>query len=258
VSGAGRFDVAGAGMLLVAVGGLMLATRLPTLTAGPLLAGAVAVGTVGAAAALTVHVVRHPAGFVPLELVRDRVFLTVCACGAALFGTYFSLLFAVPALLGAGPHWSPLQVGVGLLPAGCLGVAGSWLGGRARTKRAPRAAVLLACAGAGLGAAVAAVAAAAWSLILALGVASAALGVGYVLALSTISRRVAQAARGTALGLFNVCFYLAGAVASAGTGMLLETAGTRWALLAVAVVALLGAAAAMTWSHHDDDRELRR
>jgi MFS family permease len=242
-----RFDVLGAVTLLLAVGGLIFATRIPTLDANPARTATVVMWSFGATAALGVHVMRRPTGFVPLRLLRDRMFRTVCAVGAAVFGTYFSLLFAVPTLLGADRHWSALQVGLGLLPASCLGVAGSWLGGRARARRMARPVAVTACACAALGAAIPAVTEEPWSLILALGVASAALGTGYVLTLNAISQHVAAPLRGTALGLFNVCFYLAGAMASAVTGVLLQTTDNSYALFFIAAVALFGAAASCTW-----------
>jgi MFS transporter, DHA2 family, metal-tetracycline-proton antiporter len=242
-----HFGAAGAMTLLLAVGALMLATRIPTLGADPIPAWIAVAGMSGTAGVLAIRLVRQKAGFIPLELIRDRMFLTVCAVGAAVFGTYFSLLFAVPILLSGGWHWSPLEVGTGLLPASCLGIVGSWCGAHTRIQKMPRAAMTVACVGAGLGAVIPAVTEEPWSLILALGAASAALGTGYVLALNAISRQTPASLKGTALGLFNVCFYLAGAVISTVIGLLLEIAASSWALLAIAVVSLLGAAAAGTW-----------
>jgi hypothetical protein len=87
---------------------------------------------------------RRPQGFLPLDVVRNAVVVRSALASSAVPAAWFALLIAVPVVL-VRLGWSPLQVGLALVPSAATGTA------RAEDRRAaagpPRAARSLAVSG---------------------------------------------------------------------------------------------------------------
>ncbi|MGW2013761.1 MFS transporter [Streptomyces sp. NPDC001927] len=112
------FDAVGAGLVTALASALVLIPMAPL--TGALVAAAVVVP-------LTVHVRRHPDGFVPAAVLRSRAFVSSSLLAFAFSTSYFILLFALPELARRHTDWSTEAVGTGQLVALLTGSALSWL-----------------------------------------------------------------------------------------------------------------------------------
>jgi MFS family permease len=251
----GRFDWPGALLVSMVTVGVLLGLELlaagggssPAAAAGALVL--VAAGLLG----LARHLRRTADGFLPRPLVRDRSFMAGCGVGCALFATYFGLLFFVPLQLAVVHGWSPTRVGLTLLPAGILGALGSkFVGGSLALPR--RLAPMMACCAAAGGALLAGGAPRSpWGLVLGLGIASASLGWGHVALVGAIPEQVPAQTRGIALGVFNLWFFLGGALGTVLVGGLLSRVSASVALAALASLPVAGAAASLAWAEGKRD-----
>ncbi len=240
----GRLDVRGAVLVAVAVSGVVVALQSPSTGAGgPVLAAAL-VACIAAAAALRIHVRRRPQGLLPLAVVGNRALLLAAGAGLTLLASYLALLFAVPQRLAAAGA-SPLRVGLLLVPAALAGTLVSrWLGPRLeRLGRARVVAVLGLVSAAGL-ALVAVAGSAPVPLVGSLAMAVMGFAGGQVALVDGIPRLVPEAVRGAALGVFNLVFFIGGAVGTATVGGLEALLGLSGALAVLAVLPVLGAVSA--------------
>ena len=199
---ADRFDGRGAVLLTV------LATALVTLPHAPLAAlGAALV----AAVLLGLHIRRRPEGFVPAALLRTPVFVSSALLALVLSGSYFTLLFSVPRLLGDQAGWNSGAAGAGQLVALLVGSALSWLLAAA-SARMGRPAVLAVLIGVGVLAAAAAAFSGWGPLLLAatVGGVFAATGANACLSMHAAAG-ASESQRPTAIGLFALCYQLGGA-----------------------------------------------
>ncbi|WP_129840110.1 MFS transporter [Streptomyces sp. RFCAC02] len=209
-----RFDTRGAVLLAVLSGGLVL------LPSNPLPA---MVPAVLATILLAVHVRRRPEGSVPAVALRSPRFRGAVLVTIGLSTSYFTLLYAIPDLLGDRAGWSAGAVATGQMTAMLAGSALTlaFAAHAARMSRNAIRAVLL-TAGA-LAALTAALAHGAVALLLAIGAAvftaTSANGIQGAEAASSVPGRE----RATALGLFTLVYLMGGALGPAlATAMVLD------------------------------------
>jgi MFS family permease len=191
------------------------------------------------------HVLRRPDGFLPRDVVGNRVVVWSAVAGASLPAAWFALLVAVPAWL-ALRGWHPLAIGVALIPSAVVALLSSWLSrpilARLGTRRALLVAVLVAAAAllmATVGTAIG------WPalLVAAVAVVTAGFGLGQPAMVTLVSDGTSTEVRGIALGVATLIFLVGGGVGSAVVGGLAGVL-SGWAALAVAAVLPLGGAAA--------------
>ncbi|MEU7802766.1 MFS transporter [Micromonospora arborensis] len=241
-----RVDAGGAALLATAATALVVLIQSPALglsTASGVAAGAV---LVAATAALIARIRHLPDGFVPRTLVTDRVFVQAAVIGAGVYGGLFAVMFAAPLVLVSSHGWSVLAVGVALLPGAVLGaIASRAAGPLANTGRghgflafvAATFSLTLVAASVTGGEPVALIAAASLGF--------AAFAVAQVVLTTQMSARIPATARGGALGLLNLAFFIGGAVGSAAAGALSPSMGPAGAMAVVAVLPLATAVLAL-------------
>ncbi|WP_181043892.1 MFS transporter [Actinokineospora auranticolor] len=198
----GRFDYVGAVLFTVAVSALVLATHFSVAL----------VAVVATAVPLVFWVRRRPAGFLPLEIVRNRVYVGSSLAILVLAVAYFFLLYHVPALLRTVAGWGDTHIGLTQLVVILTGSLSALLI-TANYDRIGRARVIT-------GIALLAAVAQAVALLggvspllpaLALGIAVLTAVAGQATLMVTGIGAVAPEHRPVAVGLFTLCFQLGGA-----------------------------------------------
>ena len=71
--------------------------------------------------AVTAQVRRRPHGFLPVAVVRNATVVRSALSASAVPAAWFALLIAVPVVLVNG-GWTPLQVGLALVPSAATGL----------------------------------------------------------------------------------------------------------------------------------------
>jgi MFS family permease len=243
----GRLDIGGALLVAASVGSLAL-----LLQAGSVGGGARGVAALVALCGVTFalagrHILTRPGGFLPRAVVTNSRLMLAGAAGSALIAAYIAGLFAIPKILTAA-DWSPLQIGIGLLPAALFGAIVSRVSGTL-TARTPRHRLVAAFgAMSTLGLLVAAAGAAHPPVLIGgFALVVAGFGGGQVPLVDAVPGLVAPELRGIALGTFNLVFFTGGAVGAATAGGLAETLGLPWALACLALLPAVAPAAA-TWA----------
>ena len=237
----GSFDVAGCVATAAVIAGALAILQAPT--AGGL------VGTVGAALLVTgvpaavLLARRRPDGFLPRDVIADGRIMRPAVATLALLGAYFAMLLAVPELLAASRGWSPLQIGLALLPAAAAGAIASRVTGRvAPTAGRPRTASAIAV----LTLVCLAVASAAPTSAVALVVGLAGASIGFAASQAALVDEVAALAPvhvlGAALGVFNMVTFVGGSMGPALVGGLSGVVGLS-AAVAATTLGPLGALA---------------
>lgn len=236
---AGGFDVRGALLTTAGVTGLVL--MLQGLTIGTEMVGIGAALTVVGGSLLARHMRHHANGIMPPDVVRDRVLWWPALAGLAVSASYFAVLFAVPTLLADRQGWSPLEIGLALVPAAVIGAVGARLAARVSTRfgSGPTIVVgtMMGLVGVIVGAALPGNPLAA---ILALAGVSGGYGFGQPALLDLVSNLAAEERRGAALGLFTLTFFFGGSVGSAIVGVVGDRAGLAVGLSAVLVLGPAG------------------
>lgn len=233
-------DLRGAVLVAAAGTGLVLLVQSPS--------AGIVVGAVGSALlvvgglATTAHVRARPNGFLPRAVIGNRMVTASGLAAASCPAAWFALLTAVPALL-TDHGWSPLQIGLGLMPSAIAGVVISRLSGPVLERLGePRAL----CVAATIAASALLLAAAAVSLdsvallLGAVALVTVAFGIGQPALVSAVGASVAPAIRGVALGLATFLILLGAGVGSAALGGLPELLGTVGSLLTLAALPVLG------------------
>ncbi len=231
-----RLDVVGALLVALTAGGFVLMVQSPS-TGLVVLALGVALAVIGVPVT-TAWVRRHPAGFLPVSVVRDRSVLRHAAAGASVPAAWFALLVAVPAVLLAD-GWEPWQVGLVLVPSAVVALLVPRLTGSLMVAYGPTRAMGFAAVLSAVALAIAAAGAAlVWPVLLALSVVlvTVAFGIGQPALSAAVSDAVAPEVRGVALGVATLVFLVGGSIGSAVVGGLGEAWGIGAALLLLAVL----------------------
>ncbi|NGO80316.1 MFS transporter [Streptomyces sp. YC504] len=200
----GSFDVRGAGAVVALATALVLIPQ--TGAALPVLFAALV-----AAGLLVLHVRRRPEGLVPAAVVRSPRFIGAALTALAVSTSYFTLLFALPRLIGDRAGWAPSSIGIGQMIALLAGSALSW-GIAAASVRMSRRAVYGVFLVLGALAPLTAVYAARAPLLLVAATVAVFTATGSNAVLSVYAGKAAPAAqRPSAIGLFVLCYQLGGA-----------------------------------------------
>ncbi|MFC8848742.1 MULTISPECIES: MFS transporter [unclassified Micromonospora] len=236
-------DWAGAFLLALAVGGLLLAVESATVEVARPSVLALVVITCAAGSLLVVHSKRHPTGFLPAAVVHDRVFWHCGLVGAGVYGGLFAAVYAVPNALARLGH-SAGTVGVLLLPGAIVGAVLARLATAACGRMPPNK--VLAAMAVLFSAAILLAAADRRPAILvgAAAVGFAAFAFAQMNLTATLSARIAADARGGAVGTLNLLFFLGGALGSMTCAVFWKPCGLPAAFAATAVFPAAAAIAA--------------
>jgi MFS transporter, DHA2 family, metal-tetracycline-proton antiporter len=237
-----RIDVAGVGLLAVAVSALLVLVQAETLgLSTPLVLSAV-LATVTASSVLVWHLRRTVTGVVPMDLLRDPTFVRAAAVGAGVYGGLFSMMWGTPQILVLGHGWSVLAVGAALLPGALGGAVLSRLAGR--LIGGGRGSWILATCAASAGLCTIG----AWlfdsspiALIVGASCAFAAFAVTQVVTTALMSARIPPERRGGAIGVLNLAFFVGGGLGSSVAGALSHHAPVAAALAMVSALPLAAA-----------------
>jgi MFS family permease len=235
-----RLDVVGAVLVALTAAGLVLLVQSPA-------SGAV-VATVGGlllvlgVPAVTASVRRRPEGFLPVEVVTNGTVLRSALASAAVPAAWFALLIAVPAVL-VGQGWTPLEVGLALVPSAATGLLAPRVAGPLLARIGARRSLAVSGTLAALALAVAALGAATGSapvLVAAVVGVTGAFGLGQPALMEAVGSAVAPEVRGVALGLATLVFLVGGGIGSAVVGGLGEVVGIPRSLLLLGLLPLAG------------------
>jgi MFS family permease len=236
-------DARGAGLVALLVVGMVLVLQSPSTGAGPEVLAGAGTGGLAAAALLARHVRRTPDGFLPLALVRDRLFVLTAVTGPTLLAPYLGLLLAIPQILADTRGWTPLQVGLTLVPAAMLGAVASRVAGTSAERVRPFRLVAVLAGGSACGLLLAAATPHPLLLVAGLALAAAGFAGGQTALLDSVTAHVAPDVRGAAIGTFNLLYFTGGAIGTAATGGL---SGLLSLPASLAVLAVLPAAGVLT------------
>jgi MFS family permease len=249
-----RLDLLGAVLVAATASGLVLLVQSPSSGGVVAVVGAVLLA-LGVPAA-TAQVRRRPEGFLPLAVVRQPVVVRSALAASAVPAAWFALLIAVPAVLAAR-GWSPLSIGLALVPSAVTGFLAPRLAGPLLVSFGPArslvasgltaaVALTLAAAGAALGSAV--------LLVGAVVLVTFAFGLGQPALMAAVGGAVPADVRGVALGIATLVFLVGGGVGSAVVGGIGEVLGIDGSLLLLALLPLLGRCRCCPPCASSDDR----
>ncbi|MGH3874355.1 MAG: MFS transporter [Pseudonocardiaceae bacterium] len=235
-----RFDVLGAVCVAAAATGLVLLLQSPATGAVVAVVGAVLLAT-GVPAALA-RIRARPDGFLPRAIVTNGVVLRSAFAAAAIPAGWFALLVAVPLVLAAH-GWSPLGVGLVLVPAALLGllmprvtgwVLPRWGAARTLAVVCPVTVVVLLVAALGAATGTSSL------LVVAVAVLTVAFGIGQPAMIVAVTGAVDDAQRGVALGVTTLLFLAGAGVGAAVVGGLGEVLGISGALSVLVALPVAG------------------
>ena len=238
-----RLDLLGAALVAATASGLVLLVQSPSSGVTVAVVGALLLA-LGVPAA-TARIRRRPEGFLPLAVVRQPVVVRSALAASAVPAAWFALLIAVPAVLAAR-GWSPLAIGLALVPSAVTGFLAPRLAGPLLVRLGPARSLVLSGGTAALALAVAAGGAAASSAVLlvaAVVLVTFAFGLGQPALMAAVGAAVPADVRGVALGIATLVFLVGGGVGSAVVGGFGEAVGIDGSLLLLALLPLLGALA---------------
>ncbi|MCZ2805101.1 MFS transporter [Modestobacter sp. VKM Ac-2983] len=236
-----RLDVLGAVLVAGTAAGLVLLVQSP--------ASGVVIAAVGAALlglgvpAVAAQVRRRPEGFLPTAVLREPVVVRSALAASAVPAAWFALLIAVPSVL-AGEGWTPLHIGLALVPSAVTGFLAPRLAGPLLARLGPARSLAISGVIATVALLVAALGATAGSapgLVTAVVLVTVAFGLGQPALMAAVGGAVPDEVRGVALGIATLVFLVGGGVGSAVVGGAGEVLGLDRSLLLLAVLPLIGA-----------------
>lgn len=238
-----RLDLLGAVLVAGTAAGLVLLVQSPASGVVVATAGALLLGLGVPAVAAWVR--RRPEGFLPRRVIREPVVVRSALAASAVPAAWFALLIAVPAVL-ALRGWTPLQVGLALVPSAVTGFLAPRLAGPLLARLRPARSLVVSDVTAALALAVAALGAARGSaaiLVTAVVLVTLAFGLGQPALMAAVGDAVPADVRGVALGIATLVFLVGGGVGSAVVGGVGEVLGVDRSLLLLAALPLLGSLA---------------
>ncbi len=238
-----RLDLLGAVLVAATASGLVLLVQSPSSGVVVPVVGAVLLA-LGVPAA-TARVRRRPEGFLPLAVVREPVVVRSALAASCVPAAWFALLIAVPAVL-AVRGWTPLQVGLALVPSAVTGFLAPRLAGPLLVRLGPTRSLITSGGTAALALLLAAGGASTGSAVLLVGavvLVTFAFGLGQPALMAAVGGAVPADVRGVALGIATLVFLVGGGVGSAVVGGIGEVLGIDRSLLFLALLPVLGALA---------------
>ena len=239
-----RLDLLGAVLVALTAAGLVLLVQSPSAGTVVALTGALLLTLGVPAVAAQVH--RRPQGFLPLTVVRNGTVVRSALSSSAVPAAWFALLVAVPVVL-VRLGWSPLDVGLALVPSALTGVVAPKLAapvlvrlGAARSLAVSGSLAAAALVVAAAGASLPTPAAAAPVLVLAVMLVTFAFGLGQPALMGAVGDAVPAEVRGVALGVATLVFLVGGGVGSAVVGGLSQVLGMRTSLLLLTLLPVAG------------------
>ena len=195
-----RLDLLGAVLVAATAAGLVLLVQSPASGTVVATAGAVLLGL--GVPAVAARVRRRPEGFLPMAVIREPVVVRSALAASAVPAAWFALLIAVPAVLAA-EGWTPLQVGLALVPSAVTGFLAPRLAGPLLARLGPARSLVTSGITAAVALGVAALGAAAGSapvLVTAVVLVTFAFGLGQPALMAAVGGAVPADVRGVALG----------------------------------------------------------
>jgi MFS family permease len=235
-----RLDILGAVLVAGTAAGLVLLVQSPASGTVVATAGAVLLGL--GVPAVAARVRRRPQGFLPRAVIHEAVVVRSALAASAVPAAWFALLIAVPAVLAA-ERWTPLQVGLALVPSALTGFLAPRLAGPLLARLGPARSLVASGITAAVALGVAALGAAAGSapvLVTAVVLVTFAFGLGQPALMAAVGGAVPADVRGVALGIATLVFLVGGGVGSAVVGGIGEVLGLDRSLLLLAVLPLAG------------------
>ena len=236
-----RLDVLGAILAAGTASGLVLLVQSPASGVVVAVVGALLLSVGVPAAAARVRM--RPHGFLPHEVVTEPIVVRSALASSAVPAAWFALLIAIPAVL-AVRGWTPLQVGLALVPSAVTGFLAPKVAGPLLVRIGPARSLALSGGTASLALLVAALGAALGLpplLVMAVVLVTGAFGLGQPALMAAVGGAVAADVRGVALGIATLVFLVGGGVGSAVVGGLGEVLGLTESLLVLALFPVLGA-----------------
>lgn len=232
-------DVAGAGLLTLAAGALLVLIQARTLGLSTPLVVALAVVAMATTAAFARRVHSRPDGFLPQRLISQPAFRSACMIGFWVFGGFFAAVFLVPQMLVRMHGWGVFAVGAALLPGAVLGAVLSRFATRLAA-RLGRGALLTTTATTLAALLVVAGMTSTWvaTMIVAASFGFIAFGITQAVLVDHVCTVTPPADRGIATGLLNFAFVTGGGAGADLAGALVRPLHLDGALAAVAVLPL--------------------
>lgn len=239
-----RLDLLGAVLVALTAAGLVLLVQSPSSGTVVAITGALLLSL--GVPAVAAQVRRRPHGFLPVSVVRNATVVRSATSAAAVPAAWFALLIAVPVVL-VKLGWTPLQVGLALVPSAVTGLIAPRLAapvlvrlGAARSLAVSGSLAAGALAVAAAGSSLSTAQTAAPVLVLAVVLVTFAFGLGQPALMAAVGDAVAPQVRGVALGVATLVFLVGGGVGSAVVGGLAEVVGMRVSLLLLTALPVAG------------------
>lgn len=240
-----RLDLRGTAFIAVTITAVTMLLQAPSTGIGGLVVAFVAVVAVVGGGLLAWHVRSRPDGLLPLRVVRNPLVIGSGIAALSALAAYLGAMVAVPLILSAEQGWEPLHIGTALLLPAMIGAVTSRVAGglAGRVGGARLATVLLLGSAAGL-LIVAGFHRYPAALLVGMALVFMAFGGGQAALLDRLTHGIDDSVRGIALGVFNLVFFLGGAVGTATVGGLSDRLSLPGALAVLALLPLVGAASA--------------